>query len=122
MRSRFLDYPEYHTSLDDLTLITPEGLEGGLRVLQKSIEALENNFKPKVTVLGEPQLGKRGLYPTISTKETYQEVKVMMDLLAYSDGKRSLLEIGEVIGVPTWKLIPLFERLSEHGLLVATKG
>ena len=61
-------YPEYHTSLDDLTLISPSGLYGGYENLKKAIELIEKNNYYKVSILCEPQLGKRNLYPTLSTK------------------------------------------------------
>lgn len=117
MRSKYGAYPEYHTSLDDLTLVTPKGLAGGYQALKLAIEAIENNPVPKVTVLCEPQLGKRGLYPTLSTKTSGQQVAKMMNLLAYSDGTRSLLEIAEIVGVSAWELFPIYEELENHGLL-----
>ena len=59
-RSKFKEYPEYHTSLDNLTnVVTPLGLQGGFNALKKAIELLERNFKYKVNFMGEPQLGKR---------------------------------------------------------------
>lgn len=119
MRSKYGVYPEYHTSLDNLTLVTPAGLAGGYNALKRAIEAIENNPTPKATVPCEPQLGKRGLYPTLSTKTSGQQVAKMMNLLAYSDGTRSLLEIAEIMGVPTWELYPIYEQLESHGLLSA---
>ncbi len=118
MRSKYGEYPEYHTSLDDLTLVTPDGLEGGFMVLRKAIEAIEVNCRPKVTVLCEPQLGKRDLYPTLGTKFSSKSVGTMMDLIAYSDGTRSLLDIADVIGIPIWELVPIYQKLSKHGLLL----
>lgn len=69
MRTKYGQYPEYHTSLDDLNFISPEGLAGGYEVLQKCIECLEENAVLLTNVLCEPQLGKRGLYPTLSMKK-----------------------------------------------------
>lgn len=112
MRSRYLDFPEYHTSLDDLELVTPVGLEGGFMALRMALEALETNCIPKVTVLGEPCLGKRGLYPTLSTLSSYDAVKSLINLIAYSDGKHTLLEIAEIIGLPIWELVPIFQKLN----------
>ncbi|MEW5829214.1 MAG: DUF4910 domain-containing protein [Chloroflexota bacterium] len=117
MRSKYGTYPEYHTSLDDLNLITPSGLQGTYEVLQKCVECLEADERLRVTVLCEPQLGKRGLYPTLSTKETAAQVRDMMNLIAYCDGTRSLLEIAGKIGAPMWTLIPIAERLKAEGLL-----
>jgi aminopeptidase-like protein len=111
MRSRYLDFPEYHTSLDDLELITPAGLEGGFMALRRAIEALEVNCTPKAIVLGEPHLSKRGLYPTLNTLSSHDEVKSMMNLIAYSDGKHSLLSIAELIGTPIWELVQIFQKL-----------
>ena len=118
MRTKFGAYPEYHTSLDDLTnVVTPGGLEGGFNALWRAIEILEKNFYPKVTVLGEPQLGKRGLYPNLSIKGNYEETIIMMDFLTYADGSLSLLEIAELLETPCWNLFSLLEILEQHKLL-----
>jgi len=121
MRTPYGKYPEYHTSLDNLEhVVTPEGLAGGYLALWRAIEALEKNFYPKVTVLGEPQLGRRGLYPNLSTKSSFKEdenVKLMVDLLTYADGSISVLEIAELLDTPCWILYPLIETLKDHNLL-----
>ena len=77
MRSKYLEYPEYHNSLDNLDFVTPKGLAGGFNVLQKAIEVIERNCVPKVTVFCEPHLSKHGLYPTLSTEATYEIMKQM---------------------------------------------
>ena len=117
MRSKYGEYPEYHTSLDDLTLITPEGLEGGFKALLMTIKVIEYNCTPKVMILGEPQLGKYGLYPTLSMKNSGNTVRVMMDMIAYCDGNHSLLDIAEIIGVPMWELVPIYHKLRVHFIL-----
>jgi aminopeptidase-like protein len=112
-------YREYHTSLDDLeTVVTPAGLEGGFTAIRFALEAIERNAFPRAAVLCEPQLGKRGLYPTLSTKTSGMEVSLMMNLLTWSDGIHSLLEIAEKSNVPVWKLYPLVDKLKEHALLL----
>ncbi len=98
-RSKYGEYPEYHTSNDDLNLISPKGLEGSFEALKRCIEIMEMNLYYKVNVLGEPQLGKRNLYPTISSKGSAIEVRDMMNFLSFCDGKHSLLEISEEINV-----------------------
>lgn len=120
MRSKYEEYPEYHTSLDDLTFITPTGLEGGFTALRLALEAIEHDGYPTVTTFGEPQLGKRGLYPTISTKEYNRPVRTMMDIISYCDGKRSLLEIAEIVGEPMSKLMEILPPLIKNGLIRMT--
>lgn len=118
MRTKYGEYPEYHTSLDDLqNVVTPEGLAGGFSALQRAIEAIENNQNYRVKVLCEPQLSNRGLYPTLSTKKSVQRTKIMMAFLSMCDGYTSLLEIAETIGVPIWKLYDLVETLIDHDLI-----
>src|SRR5208282_4581737 len=85
MRTKYGEFPEYHTSLDDLNFVTASGLAGGFLVYRRILECLESNCYPKATVLCEPQLGKRGLYPTLSNKNSATEVRAMINLLAYSD-------------------------------------
>lgn len=118
MRTKYGQYDEYHTSLDDLiNVVNPEGLEGGYNALLLAIEALEKNCYPRVSVLCEPQLGKRGLYPTLSTKSSGAEVRLMMDLITWSDGTKSLFEIADLCGCPIWDLYPIVDKLTKHGLL-----
>lgn len=116
-RSKYGEYPEYHTSADDMTLISPEGLAGSYRVMTQVLAALEFNRYYKVNCLCEPQLGKRGLYPTESRKGIYHEVKKLTNFIAYADGRRDLIEIGAKIGVPLEELIPMVEKLTAAGLL-----
>ena len=116
-RSKYGEYPEYHTSKDNLELISPEGLLGAYEVYQQCILALENNYSYKINVLCEPQLGKRGLYPTTSQKGTYDAVKVMIDFIAYADGSNDLIDISNIIGVPVNELFPVVEKLLEHDLI-----
>ncbi len=117
MRTKYGEYPEYHTSLDDLSLITPGGLGGAFAALKKCIEVLEANHRYQVTCLCEPQLGKRGLYPTLSTATSGMEVRTMTNLIAYCDGQRDLIDIAEKIGVSPEICMTLAAKLRDHGLL-----
>ena len=120
MRSKYGIYPEYHTSLDALSLVTPGGLAGALEVYKKIVRALERNHRYQATCLGEPQLGKRGLYPTLSQKGTADEVKTMMNLIAYCDGRHDLMDIADKIHVPVGELYEITDKLVKAGLLVPT--
>lgn len=116
-RSKYGEYPEYHTSADDMSLISPRGLSGAYHVMTQVLAALEVNGFYRVNCLCEPQLGKRGLYPTESRKGIYHEVKKLTNLIAYADGERDLIEISTKIGVPLVELIPIVEKLVAAGLL-----
>jgi aminopeptidase-like protein len=118
LRTKYGKYPEYHTSLDNLeNVVTPKGLDGGYWAIRKAIEAIERNKKYKTTVLCEPQMGKRGLYPTLSTKGTNKEVKLMMNFISICDGQASLLEIAEILNLPIWELYELVDKLESHSLI-----
>lgn len=117
MRSKFAVYPEYHTSLDDLSFVTPAGLQGGFNALRSTLEALEANQRLKTKVLCEPQLGKRGLYPSLSTAESSESVAAMMNMITYCDGTKTLLDIADIIGEPVTKLAGLATPLIEADLM-----
>ena len=117
IRSKYHEYPEYHTSLDDLTLISPEGLDGAFNNIKMCIEIMELNYYYQFKVFCEPQLGKRGLYPDISTKNTKSKVKAMMNLLSYADGKLSLLQISEIINEDFFTCSEIAQSLVKGGVL-----
>lgn len=119
MRSKYGEYPEYHTSLDTLGgVVTEKGLAGGFGALRSAISILERDFKPLVTTIGEPQLGKRGLYPDISQKGSANHVRDMMNMISYCDGRRSLLQIADLLGLSFEKLFHICIPLLNEGLLV----
>lgn len=122
MRSKYGCYAEYHTSLDDMSLVTPSGLAGSFAALRRAIECLELDQRYKAAVLGEPQLGKRGLYPNLSMRNSGEHIRDMMNLLAYSDGELTLFEIAEVINVPFWRIEPLARLLLDAGVLLRISG
>lgn len=116
-RSKYHEYPEYHTSADNMDLISPEGLSGAYEVMVKVINALENNYFYQMQCKCEPQLGKRGLYPTVSQKGTKGDARYMQDFIAYADGRNDLIGISTILDIPVDKLIPIKDQLMEHHLL-----
>lgn len=117
MRTKYDEYKEYHTSLDNLDFISPEGLGGAYDVYIKTINALENNFTYISNILCEPQLGKRGLYPNDSTKDTWLIVKNMLNFIASIDGKHDLIDIAEIIDVPVWELYEIVGKFINNKLI-----
>jgi aminopeptidase-like protein len=113
MRTPHGQFPEYHTSADNLDFITPKALGGSLEILLRIIEVLENNRRYlNTSPKGEPQLNKRGIYSTI-----HEEVMAMLWMLNLSDGKNSLLDIAERSGVAFGNLVRAADKLTGHGLL-----
>jgi len=96
-RTKYYEYPEYHTSLDNFNLVTLKGCVGGFNVARKSIEILLERIYPKCKIMCEPQMGKRGLYPTLSTKNENKLTISYMDFLQYADGTNSLEKISNLI-------------------------
>ena len=119
MRTKYLDYPEYHTSLDNLKkVVTPKGLNGGFNILKEMLIVLEQNIIPRYTILCEPQLSKRNLYSKISKKNLKNKNSYMiLHLLSLSDGKTSLIEIAEKCSMPIWKINNIITKLLKHKLI-----
>ena len=117
MRSKYEEYPEYHTSHDDLSIISPAGLGGAYEMLRKAIVALERNHRYRMTVPGEPQLGKRGLYPSVHQPGSVDQVRSMRNLIAYCDGRRDLVGVADAIKVPIDQCYSLVDQLLAHNLL-----
>ena len=118
-RSKYGTYPEYHTSLDDLDLVTAEGLSGSYELLIECLQLLERNAKYRVTCHGEPQLGRRGLYPTLSAGRSGRSARDITNFIAYADGTNDLVDTSNIIGVPVWDLYPIIEKLVEAGLITS---
>ena len=117
-RTLYGQYPEYHTSLDNLEdVVTAEGLNGGYWAIRKALEAIENNKKYKVTTLCEPQMSKRGLWPAGFT----DEVRLISDFISFCDGSTSLLEIANKLNKPIWDLYDVVNNLISHNLITSNK-
>lgn len=121
MRSKYGTYPEYHTSKDDLTLVTPSGLQGGYEALRDCIRAIEAEAYYKNTVLCEPQMGKRGLYSLLGLRTIETAVRMRMDILAYCDGSHSLLDIADKLDVPVAEVATFVDELTQHQLITQVR-
>jgi aminopeptidase-like protein len=108
-RSKYGTFPEYHNSLDDLTFVTPKGLSDSLDALKGCVQELENSPRYITTALGEPQMGRRGLYPTLSNQsggaasadERALASRTLMNVLSYCDGDHDSEDIGTILGIPS---------------------
>lgn len=122
MRTPHGQYPEYHTSADNLDFVRPEALEDTLQTCLKILYVLENNRTYRSTnPYGEPQLGKRGLYRTVGgQKEGAVDAMALLWVLNLSDGQHSLLDIAERAGSSFESIHAAAETLALHGLLTPT--
>lgn len=123
-RSKFGEYKEYHTSADNLKIISNKSLNNSLKVLKTIVDAFETGLYPEVRIKGEPQLSKYNLYPTISQKGiknkgnfSKQEFIDRCNVLAYADGKNNLFDISKKINLSLEKLIIEINLLKKHKLV-----
>jgi aminopeptidase-like protein len=92
-------FPQYHSSADDLDFVRPEALGESFERYVDVIEVLERNrayrnLSPK----GEPQLGKRGLYPRSGRRLVHRGP--LLWVLNLSDGRHDLHAVSEQSGLP----------------------
>jgi aminopeptidase-like protein len=117
-------YPEYHTSADDLTLVSAPALADSLDTALAVLEVLEHdgtfvNTSPK----GEPQLGPRGLYRAMGGgPQVKADGMTMLWVLNLSDGRASLLDIAERSGAPFESVRRMAALLEGQGLLRPASG
>ena len=89
--------------------------------MTECIDILEYNRFYQITCLCEPQLGKRGLYPTVSKKGVYDEVRKLQDFILYADGKNDLIDISNIIEYPAIRLLDMVKKLRDNDLLTERK-
>jgi aminopeptidase-like protein len=118
MRSRYGEFKEYHTSMDDLTFVTEEGLAESLEAYLRVVQTLEMNCRPKRTdPYCEPQLGKRGLYSTLVTSSIEDFHVKLLNILSFADGEHDLIDIANRLACPIWHLAEPLRRLVEADLI-----
>lgn len=123
MRTPSGEFPEYHTSKDDLDFVKPESLANSFAALSGIIGLLEAdeifiNLKP----FGEPRLGKHGLYESMPENENRLEFQQAVQwVLNLSDGGHSLMAIAQRSNIGLPLLRQAADRLIACGLLAPHK-
>jgi len=121
-RSKYYEYPEYHTSLDDFNLVTIKGLEGGFNVAKTAIDILLKKIIPKNLILCEPQMGRRNLYLKLSNtflkNKVNKFVSSYMNFLQYADGKNDLTTISRMINIDLTKIKKIYLLLKKNKLVI----
>ncbi|MFO0777666.1 MAG: DUF4910 domain-containing protein [Nitrospira sp.] len=119
MRTPHGQYPEYHSSADDMDLIRSESLAQSYVHCLEVFELLEGNRvylnqSPKC----EPQLGRRGLYRAVAGQQENQSRELaLLWVLNMSDGQHALLDIADRADLPFGQIQSAAEALVEAGLL-----
>lgn len=119
MRTMYGKYPEYHTSADNKDFISFTAMEESVQKYLQIIDVIENNYMyiNKIPYC-EPQLGKRGLYPTLGSQKTTTElVEAMMWLLNLADGEHDLIDIANISDLSIESFFEVAEKLKVQGIL-----
>jgi aminopeptidase-like protein len=119
MRTPHGQYPQYHTSADDLGFVQPQSLADSLAKCVQALHVIEsNNIYLNQNPKCEPQLGKRGLYRALGgqTDGRVNEL-AMLWVLNLSDGRHSLLAIAERSGLAFGVIKNAADALVQHELL-----
>ena len=119
-RSKYTEYPEYHTSGDNFNVLSKKGLKGSLKVFFEIIEGLENSFKKPIAKFEcEPQMGKRNLYDNTSIKTSILkgDTKTNLDFLVYANGKNDLFDIANYLDVTVEEILLSFDILKKNKLI-----
>ena len=118
-RTKYGEYREYHTSLDDFNLVTKKGISGGAVVAMNAIKILAKKIIPKNLILGEPQMAKRDLYSHLSIKNNKKSFnfRKLLDFLQYADGKNDLERISKLIELKHGETFKIYKLLRKNNLI-----
>jgi aminopeptidase-like protein len=119
MRTPHGRFPQYHTSADDLDFVTPAGLADSFAKCLSAFDVLERNgVYLNLSPMGEPQLGRRGLYGAVGGQSDKRRIEMaMLWVLNMSDGKHSLLEVATRSGLDFDSIAAAAQLLIQHELL-----
>ncbi|MGD9483915.1 DUF4910 domain-containing protein [Streptomyces sp. TRM70308] len=120
-RTPYAGYPEYHTSADNLDLVTPEAMADTLALCREAFSVLDRNRRyVNLSPYGEPQLGRRGLYDSLGGRSDARQAQLaLLWVLSLSDGEHSLLDVAERSGLPFDAVAAAADALHGAGLLGA---
>lgn len=122
MRSKYGAYPEYHTSLDNLSFVRPKSLGEAYHLYKKILGLADENFYWRIKTIAEPNLGKRNLYPDLGTKDTAAAIESLSNVIAFADGSTSCVEIAERCKIPALECVKILRLLRAAKLVTAVSG
>ena len=110
MRTKFGEYKEYHTSLDNLDIISEKSLQNSLKISKLFIEYIEKSNFPKSKIICEPFMTKRNLYPTLNFINKKLDRRYL-DILNYCDGKNNIDQICHFTKIDKSKVLTCLKLL-----------
>jgi aminopeptidase-like protein len=110
MRTKFAEYKEYHTSLDNLNFINEKSLKNSLKVSKLLISYIEKSYFPKSRIVCEPFMTKRNLYPTLNFVNKKPDRKIL-DVLNYCDGSNNIDQISYFTKINKKKVLTCVNQL-----------
>jgi len=116
-REKYWDYYYYHTSGDNLDFVDQDMLYRSFSTYVACINSIEKIKTYKCNILCEPMMSKRGIYPTLGTRENMVLIKNTRDVLAYCDGNRDTLEIANILGLYILDVEAIIDILLVHNLI-----
>jgi len=116
MRTKYQEFPEYHTSGDNLNFNSEKNLQETYDMYIKCINIFEHNDKYMVNTTCEPHLSKYGLHSDIGGNKIFNDSSLILQFLYYCDG-RDLLSIAEKIKIHIWNLYELSSTLLEKNII-----
>ncbi len=111
-------YDEYHSSADDLDIVSEERLASSVEIVAEMLDVLDmNRCYENLQPWCEPQLGKRGLYRDTGGSQIADRESAMLWLLNQSDGAHTLLDIAQRSGIGIRSLAAVAAELEAADLL-----
>jgi aminopeptidase-like protein len=119
-RAQHGEYPQYHTSADNLDFVSPNRLAESLAVTAQLISVIDaNRTLVNLSPKGEPRLGKRGLYGSLGGKAPAEFEQALLWLLSLSDGAHDLIAIAHRANLPFHVIDSAATALDQAGLVRA---
>jgi len=120
MATKYGEYPEYHTSLDNMDFVSAEGLESSYQLHIDCIDILENNYYYESNIHGEPFLSKRGKgYMIVGgvENESSSSSQLILDVLSCCDGTKDIVDIADELNMYAKDLFEVFDYLLNEDLI-----
>lgn len=113
-------YKEYHSSLDNKSFISFDAMNESIGVAEKICDVFEKNrILKNEYIFGEPNLGKRGLYPEMGRASNPDEdISAILWLLNNADGDKDLIDIAIESGIDFDILSKVAASAERKGVLI----